>query len=50
MAESALGVFIPSSQFGKCFLSVVHVEDDLKKTINAFDRALHAAAITSRSV
>jgi len=50
MDESALGVFIPSSQFGTCILSVAPVEDDLEKTMNAFDSALHAVATTSRSV
>jgi glutamate-1-semialdehyde 2,1-aminomutase len=37
------GVFIPPSQFETCFLSVAHVEDDLEKTVNAFDNALRAA-------
>jgi len=50
MDESALGVFIQSSQFGTCFLSVTHIEDDLEKIMNAFDSALHAVATTSRSV
>jgi len=50
MDESALGVFILSSQFGTCFLSVTHDEDDLEKTKNAFDSVLHAVATASRSV
>jgi glutamate-1-semialdehyde 2,1-aminomutase len=37
------GVFIPPSQFETCFLSAAHTEDDLKCTINAFDKALAAA-------
>jgi glutamate-1-semialdehyde aminotransferase len=50
MDESALGVFILSSQFGTLFLSVTHIEDDFEKTMNAFDNALHAVATSSRSV
>jgi glutamate-1-semialdehyde aminotransferase len=50
MAESALGVFIPSSQFGTHFLSVAHVEDGLEETMNAFDSALHTVTTSSRSV
>jgi glutamate-1-semialdehyde aminotransferase len=50
MAESALGVFMPSSQFGTHFLSVAHVEDGLEETMNAFDSALHAVTTSSRSV
>jgi glutamate-1-semialdehyde 2,1-aminomutase len=38
------GVFIPPSQFETCFLSTAHTEDDLKHTINAFDKALSKAA------
>ena len=38
------GVFIPPSQFETCFLSTAHTEEDLKRTINAFDKALAAAA------
>jgi glutamate-1-semialdehyde 2,1-aminomutase len=34
------GVFIPPSQFETCFLSTAHLEDDLKHTIGAFDKAL----------
>jgi glutamate-1-semialdehyde 2,1-aminomutase len=37
------GVFIPPSQFETCFVSTAHSEEDLKFTINAFDRALAAA-------
>ncbi|MCP8312927.1 MAG: glutamate-1-semialdehyde 2,1-aminomutase [archaeon] len=44
------GVFIPPSQFETCFLSIAHSEEDLEKTINAFDSALHAVSIKSRSV
>ncbi len=40
------GVFIPPSQFETCFVSTAHTEDDLKQTINAFDKALAAAAKT----
>jgi glutamate-1-semialdehyde 2,1-aminomutase len=42
------GVFIPPSQYETCFLSAAHTEDDLKFTINAFDKALAAAAQTRR--
>ena len=38
------GVFIPPSQFETCFLSTAHSEEDLKFTINAFDKALAAAS------
>ena len=38
------GVFIPPSQFETCFVSVAHSEEDLKFTINAFDKALAAAS------
>jgi glutamate-1-semialdehyde 2,1-aminomutase len=38
------GVFIPPSQFETCFLSTAHTEDDLKFTMNAFDKALEAAS------
>jgi glutamate-1-semialdehyde 2,1-aminomutase len=45
------GVFIPPSQFETCFLSTAHDEDDLRFTVDAFDRALHAASKTrSRTV
>jgi Glutamate-1-semialdehyde aminotransferase len=40
------GVFIPPSQYETCFLSAAHSPDDLKFTINAFDKALEAAAKT----
>jgi glutamate-1-semialdehyde 2,1-aminomutase len=40
------GVFIPPSQFETCFVSTVHTEDDLKQTMNAFDKALKAVAQT----
>jgi glutamate-1-semialdehyde 2,1-aminomutase len=42
------GVFIPPSQYETCFLSNAHSADDLKFTINAFDRALSAAAKTRK--
>lgn len=35
------GVFIPPAQFETCFISTVHTAEDLKSTINAFDKALH---------
>ena len=38
------GVFIPPSQFETCFLSTAHLEDDLKHTISAFDKALSKVA------
>ena len=38
------GVFIPPSQFETCFLSIAHSDEDLKKTIAAFDKALAAAS------
>jgi glutamate-1-semialdehyde 2,1-aminomutase len=38
------GVFIPPSQFETCFVSAAHSEEDLKFTINAFDKALKAAS------
>jgi glutamate-1-semialdehyde 2,1-aminomutase len=41
------GVFIPPAQFETCFLSTAHAEDDLKFTIKAFDKALHAASKTN---
>ena len=43
------GVFIPPAQFETCFLSTAHVEDDLKSTISAFDKALHAASTVKGS-
>ncbi|MBT0158360.1 glutamate-1-semialdehyde 2,1-aminomutase [Candidatus Bathyarchaeota archaeon A05DMB-2] len=43
------GVFIPPSQFETCFLTTAHAEKDLEYTINAFDKALHAASTISRS-
>ena len=38
------GVFIPPSQFETCFLSTAHTQDDLKATVDAFDKALQAAS------
>ena len=43
------GVFIPPSQFETCFVSTAHTEDDLKFTINAFDKALAAASKTRQT-
>ena len=43
------GVFIPPSQYETCFLSAAHTEDDLKFTINAFDKALAVAAKARKS-
>ena len=34
------GVFIPPSQFETCFVSTAHSDENLKFTINAFDKAL----------
>jgi glutamate-1-semialdehyde 2,1-aminomutase len=42
------GVFIPPSQYETCFVSTAHSTDDLKFTINAFDKALEAAAKTRK--
>ncbi len=38
------GVFIPPAQFETCFLSTAHTAEDLKQTVNAFDKALHAVS------
>ena len=38
------GVFIPPSQYETCFISTAHTDDDLKFTIEAFNKALVAAA------
>ena len=43
------GVFIPPSQYETCFVSAAHTEDDLKFTINAFDKALEAASKTRKT-
>jgi glutamate-1-semialdehyde 2,1-aminomutase len=40
------GVFIPPSQYETCFVSDAHTQEDLKFTINAFDKALAAASKT----
>jgi glutamate-1-semialdehyde 2,1-aminomutase len=37
------GVFIPPSQFETCFVSTAHTDEDLKQTIEAFDKALSKA-------
>jgi glutamate-1-semialdehyde 2,1-aminomutase len=42
------GVFIPPSQFETCFVSAAHSADDLKFTVNAFDKAISAAAKTRK--
>lgn len=42
------GIFIPPSQFETCFLSTAHSKEDLEKTINAFDSALHIVSIKDR--
>ena len=44
------GVFVPPSQFETCFLSIAHNEEDVERTINAFDSALHAVSIKGRPV
>ncbi|MEM2440193.1 MAG: aspartate aminotransferase family protein, partial [Candidatus Bathyarchaeia archaeon] len=38
------GIFVPPSQFETCFLSTAHSGEDLELTIEAFDKALAAAA------
>jgi glutamate-1-semialdehyde 2,1-aminomutase len=38
------GVFIPPSQFETCFVSTAHSDEDLKFTINAFDKAIAVAS------
>ena len=38
------GVFIPPSQFESCFTSTVHLSEDIKCTIEAFDSALAVAS------
>ncbi|MCW4044391.1 MAG: glutamate-1-semialdehyde 2,1-aminomutase [Candidatus Bathyarchaeota archaeon] len=43
------GVFIPPSQFETCFVATAHTEEDLAHTINAFDKALHAASTIKRT-
>ncbi|MEM3539048.1 MAG: glutamate-1-semialdehyde 2,1-aminomutase [Nitrososphaerales archaeon] len=42
------GIFIPPSQFETCFLSIAHSKEDLEKTIDAFDSALHTVSIRDR--
>jgi glutamate-1-semialdehyde 2,1-aminomutase len=42
------GVFIPPSQYETCFVSAAHTEDDLKFTVNAFEKALAAASKTRK--
>jgi glutamate-1-semialdehyde 2,1-aminomutase len=43
------GVFIPPSQFETCFLTTAHTEEDLERTIHAFDKALHRASTVTRT-
>jgi len=38
------GVFIPPSQFETCFTSTAHLAEDIKYTIEAFDKALAVAS------
>jgi glutamate-1-semialdehyde 2,1-aminomutase len=38
------GVFIPPSQFETCFVSTVHSPEDIRYTIEAFDKALAVAS------
>ncbi|MCL1970794.1 MAG: glutamate-1-semialdehyde 2,1-aminomutase [Candidatus Bathyarchaeota archaeon] len=38
------GVFIPPSQFEACFTSTAHLPEDIKCTIEAFDKALSVAS------
>lgn len=38
------GIFVPPSQFETCFLSTAHSSEDIERTIEAFDKALAAAA------
>lgn len=35
------GIFIPPSQFETCFVSYSHNEDDIDKTLESYDEALH---------
>lgn len=39
---AAQGVFLPPSQFEGMFLSTQHTEEDIQKTLDAFDKALSA--------
>jgi glutamate-1-semialdehyde 2,1-aminomutase len=34
------GVFVPPSQFESCFVSCAHSDDDLEKTVEAFEASL----------
>ncbi len=43
------GVFIPPSQFETCFVSTAHSDENLKFTINAFDKALAEASKTRKT-
>lgn len=46
MAEE--GVYIPPSQFEGMFISIVHTEEDLNRTIAANDKALAALAVEGK--
>jgi glutamate-1-semialdehyde 2,1-aminomutase len=35
------GVFIPPSQFETCFLSYAHADEDIDKTVEAYDYAFN---------
>jgi glutamate-1-semialdehyde 2,1-aminomutase len=35
------GIFVPPSQFETCFVSYSHNEDDIDKTLESYDEALH---------
>lgn len=36
------GIYIPPSQYETCFLSTAHSDEDIRKTVNAYDEALEA--------
>ncbi|KQM11438.1 glutamate-1-semialdehyde aminotransferase [Methanomassiliicoccales archaeon RumEn M1] len=36
------GVYIPPSQYETCFLSTAHSDEDINRTVNAYDEALEA--------
>jgi len=40
------GVFIPPSQFETCFLSSAHTDEDIEKTLDAYNHAFKAAKAT----
>jgi len=35
------GIFFPPSQFEVCFMSYAHTDEDLSKTVEAFEKSLH---------